>query len=147
MMTTGSFETKSPKETEALGKRVAGELAAGDVVGLIGELGSGKTCFVRGVAGGLGSEGLIKSPSFTIINIYEGGRLPLHHIDLYRIARTGEFFDTGVEEYIYGEGVSVIEWADNVPGLLERCDLVIRFSHRGDDLREIEIKRRGAGEG
>ena len=89
MMTTGSFETKSPEETEALGKRVAGELVAGDVVGLIGELGSGKTCFVRGVAWGLGSEGLIKSPSFTIINIYEGGRLPLHHIDLYRIARTG----------------------------------------------------------
>lgn len=138
------FTTASPEETEALGQRLSKELEEGERVALVGELGGGKTRFVRGVARGLGSKGFIKSPSFTIINIYEGGRIPLYHIDLYRIGRAGELFETGVEEYIYGRGISIIEWADKAPAILDDCTLVIRFSHAGEERRVIEITR-GAG--
>ena len=133
------YKSHNPGETEEIGSTLAKTLSKGDRVGLVGELGSGKTCFVRGLARGLGSEGYIKSPSFTMINIYEGGRLPLYHIDLYRIGRQEEFEETGLEEYIYGGGVSVIEWADNVPGLLDRCNLVVKFSYMGETEREIEV--------
>ena len=138
------FKTASPEETEELGEKLSKELKEGDRVALVGELGGGKTRFVRGVARGLGSKGFIKSPSFTIINIYEGGRLPLYHIDLYRIGRADELFEAGVEEYIYGKGISIIEWADKVPALLEDSTLVIRFSYAGETRRVVEVAP-GAG--
>lgn len=138
------YTTGSPEETEALGERLSKELNEGDRVALVGELGGGKTRFVRGVARGLGSKGFIKSPSFTIINIYEGGRLPLYHIDLYRISRAGDVFETGIEEYIYGKGISIIEWADKAPAILDDCTLVISFSHAGETRRTIEVAL-GAG--
>lgn len=141
---SGVYTTGSPEETEELGVKLSKELKDGDRVALVGELGGGKTRFVRGVARGLGSKGFIKSPSFTIINIYEGGRLPLYHIDLYRIGRAEELFETGVEEYIYGKGISIIEWADKAPAVLDDCTLVVRFSHAGEERRVIEITR-GAG--
>ncbi len=140
--------THSPEETEALGWEFSRKLLPGDIVGLVGELGSGKTCFVRGVAKGLGVRGNVKSPSFTIINILEreerrGEINRLHHIDLYRIRSADDFYDAGLEEYIYGKGISVIEWADKFPELLEVCTIVIRFSYMGEKVREIVIQRRG----
>lgn len=131
-------ETASPEETEALAAGLAGGLRPGDCVGLIGELGSGKTCFVKGLARGLGAQGYIKSPSFTIINIYEGGRLPLYHIDLYRLSGMEEFREAGLEDYIYGNGVSVIEWVDRAPELIKDCALIVRFSYKGETLRGVE---------
>jgi len=140
--------THSPEETEALGWEFSRKLLPGDIVGLVGELGSGKTCFVRGVAKGLGVRGNVKSPSFTILNIHEreegrGEINRLYHIDLYRIKNTEEFYDAGFEEYIYGKGISVIEWADKFPELLEVCTIVIRFSYLDERVREIIIQRRG----
>ena len=145
-----SFTTNSPEETEALGRELAGGLKPGDVVALTGELGSGKTCFVQGLAKGLGITGYTKSPSFTIVNVYKGGkggrggRLPLYHIDLFRIGGGGELDGLGLEEYIYGEGVSVIEWADRAIEILPERAIVVRFSYKGETERSIEFERRGA---
>lgn len=135
------YKTESPEETEALGEQISEELSEGDCVGLIGELGSGKTHFVRGLAKGLGSKGFIKSPSFTIINIYDGGRAPLFHIDLYRISNIEEIYEAGLEEYIYGKGISVIEWADKLPSLLRECTMIVRFSYSGETGRTIHVER------
>jgi len=140
--------TASPEETEALGAELAKGFKAGDIVGLCGELGAGKTCLVRGIADGLGFKGYVKSPSFTIIHIYnggdggEGGRLPLYHIDLYRIRSERELIDAGIEEYIYGKGVSVIEWADKSPEVLKRCGVILILSVLSNDRREITIERK-----
>jgi len=138
--------TRSPEETEALGERLSAKLKEGDRVALIGDLGGGKTRFVRGIARGLGSRGFIKSPSYTIMNIYQGGRLPLFHIDLYRIGGEDEFFFSGLEEFIYGDGVSVIEWAERHPALIRDCMYVITFKYLGEDEREIGIEKCGVTE-
>lgn len=138
--------TRSPEETESLGERLSATLKEGDRVALIGDLGGGKTRFVRGIAKGLGSRGFIKSPSFTIMNIYQGGRLPLYHIDLYRIGGDDEFFFSGLEEFIYGKGVSVIEWAERHPALIRDCMYVITFKYLGEHEREIIIEERGVTE-
>lgn len=133
--------TRSPEETERLGAGFASGLGAGSVVGLIGELGAGKTRFVRGMAEGLGSRGFVKSPSFTIVNIYEGGRLPLYHMDLYRIGLSDEFYEAGLEEFIYGEGISVIEWADKLPSLLSGCTHLVRLGPGAtEDERLVSIE-------
>ncbi|MEE9614440.1 MAG: tRNA (adenosine(37)-N6)-threonylcarbamoyltransferase complex ATPase subunit type 1 TsaE [Thermodesulfobacteriota bacterium] len=139
------FTTGSPEETEELGEEFSKELSPGDVVGLTGELGSGKTCFTRGVACGLGIKGYVKSPSFTIMHVYEGGRLPLYHIDLYRIGDTRELSALGLDEYVYGEGVSVIEWAEKGGGseeLVPEGAVTVRFFYEGETERRIEIERR-----
>ncbi len=137
--------SSSPEETEALGAELAKGFKAGDIVGLCGELGAGKTCLVRGIAAGLGFKGYVKSPSFTIIHIYNGGedgRPPLYHIDLYRIRGERELVDAGIEEYIYGNGVSVIEWADKSPEVLKRCGVVLTLRVLSNDRREITIERK-----
>lgn len=137
-----SYTTNSAEETEALGAEFSKRLKPGDRVALVGELGGGKTCFVRGLARGLGERGYVKSPSFTIIHIYEGGRLPLYHIDLYRLGKIEEFAEAGLEEYVYSEGVSVIEWADKIPELVEECKFIVSFTHGGGETRTIEITSR-----
>ncbi len=119
---------------------MAVRLKAGDVVALVGELGSGKTCFVRGLAEGLGAAGSVKSPSYTIVNVYEGSGVTLYHVDLYRIASTEEFYGAGIDELINSAAVSVIEWADRVPALLEDATVTVRFSHAGEGERLIEIE-------
>lgn len=139
------YVTNSPEETETLGSELSNGFSGGERVGLIGDLGSGKTRLVRGIAKGLGSKGFIKSPSFTIINIYEGGRLPLYHIDLYRIGRFEEFHDAGLEEFIYGKGISVIEWVEKLPWLIKDCTVLIRLKYAGETGREIEVEHLGAG--
>ena len=140
---SGAHVTGSAEETEALGRSLSEGLKEGDVVGLVGELGAGKTCFVKGVALGLGSVGYIKSPSYTIINIYEGGRLPLYHMDLYRVSSPEEYDSIGLEEYIYSSGISVIEWVDNVVGLKDECTVLVTLKYaEAEGAREIEIMRR-----
>ncbi len=138
--------TKSPEETESLGAETAAGLQGGDIIGLLGELGGGKTCFVRGLARGLGVRGHVKSPSFNVLNIYEAGdgggeKLPLYHMDLYRLGGEGDFFEAGLEEYIYSEGISVIEWADKVPGLIEKCAVVVSFSYVNESHRRIKVEK------
>ena len=145
MEETFRYRTSSPEETERVGEALSSLLKEGDLVALIGELGGGKTRFVRGLAKGLGSKGFVKSPSFTIVNVYEGGRLPLYHIDLYRIGRASEFESAGLDELIYGHGVSAIEWADKAPELFRECRITVSFSYAGEFEREIEIRVKGAG--
>ena len=102
----------SAAETEALGEAWGREAASGLVIGLSGELGSGKTQLVKGLARGLGIPSRVHSPTFALINIYCGGRLALFHLDLYRLSSSGEFIGAGLEEYLHGRGVTVIEWAE-----------------------------------
>lgn len=134
-----TYRTDSPEATKKLGYELAKRLKAGDCVALTGELGSGKTQFVKGVAEGLDVNEYIKSPSFTIINIYESGTLPLYHIDLYRLGRPEDALETGLEEYIYGRGVCVIEWADKVPDMIPPHAISVRLKQAGGKERDIEI--------
>lgn len=140
MEETVKYLTSSPEETERLGEGLSEKLRAGDCVALTGELGGGKTSFARGMARGLGSKGGVKSPSFTILNIYEGGRLPLYHMDLYRIMGQEEFLFAGLDEFIHGNGAAVIEWAERAPSLLRDCRITVRFRYVSDTEREIEVR-------
>jgi tRNA threonylcarbamoyladenosine biosynthesis protein TsaE len=136
-----AYITHSPEETEEAGRKFSERLLAGSVVVLTGELGAGKTVFVKGIARGMGVKGYIKSPSFTIVNVYEEGRLPLYHIDLYRIERGIE--GLGLEEYIYGRGVAVIEWGEKAEAFLPEGAIRVRFFYEGEDARRIEVDSEG----
>ena len=133
--------TNSPEETEALGEMLAGRLEPGTVIAFTGDLGAGKTAFVRGLARGLGITERVTSPTFTIVNEYEGGRLPLFHFDMYRLGSADELFDIGWEDYLARGGVCAVEWSENVSDALEEgCLRVdIRRGER-DDQRRITIK-------
>lgn len=132
------INTSSPEETARVGKSLGAILRAGDVICLNGDLGAGKTCFAQGVACGLEVDGPVTSPTFTLINEYQG-RLPLYHMDVYRLADSLEMEDLGYEEYFYGDGVTLVEWAERVKELLpeERLDITINRCPEGEDLREI----------
>ena len=111
--------THSPAETEALGARLAEALDAGRVVAFTGDLGAGKTAFVSGMARALGVEERVTSPTFTIVNEYEGGRLPLFHFDMYRLGDADELFHIGWEDYLARGGICAVEWSENVADALE----------------------------
>ena len=113
------FVTHSREETEALGARLADALAEGRVVAFTGDLGAGKTAFVSGMARALGVEERVTSPTFTIVNEYEGGRLPLFHFDMYRLDSADELFHIGWEDYLARGGVCAVEWSENVTGAIE----------------------------
>ena len=108
------YVSNSPAETEALGAALADKLKPGTVVAFSGDLGAGKTAFVRGMARGLGITERVTSPTFTIVNEYEGGRLPLFHFDMYRLGSSDELFDIGWEDYLVRGGVCAVEWSENV---------------------------------
>jgi len=110
-----TFISNSPAETEAIGRQVAENIGVGSVLALKGELGSGKTLFVKGVAAGLGSSADVTSPTFTILHEYRGGRLPVYHFDLFRIENPQSLARLGLDDYFFGDGISVIEWADRFP--------------------------------
>ena len=119
--------THSPAETEALGARLAEALDAGRVVAFTGDLGAGKTAFVSGMARALGVEERVTSPTFTIVNEYEGGRLPLFHFDMYRLGSADELFDIGWEDYLARKGVCAVEWSENVSDALEEGTLSVEI--------------------
>ena len=121
------FLTRSEEETEALGQRLAAVLSPGAVVAYEGGLGMGKTAFTRGVAKGLGYTGRVTSPTFTIVNEYEGGRLPLFHFDMYRLPDADALFDIGWEDYLAREGVCAVEWSEQVRQALPAQTIYIRF--------------------
>ncbi|MGB9803152.1 MAG: tRNA (adenosine(37)-N6)-threonylcarbamoyltransferase complex ATPase subunit type 1 TsaE [Desulfofundulus sp.] len=138
------WRTRSPGETEEFGRLLASILLPGDVLCLYGDLGAGKTVLARGIARGLGITRPVTSPTFTLINEYSG-RLPLYHMDVYRLGGSGEMADLGYEEYFYGEGVTVLEWAGRVEEVLpsERLDIYFKGFQGEPDLREIHIIPRG----
>ena len=113
------YITNSAEETEALGARLGERLEPGAVIAFTGDLGAGKTAFTRGLAQGLGIVDRVTSPTFTIVNEYEGGRLPLFHFDMYRLGSSDELFDIGWEEYLARGGVCAVEWSENVADALE----------------------------
>jgi tRNA threonylcarbamoyladenosine biosynthesis protein TsaE len=134
--------TDGPEETRAFGAALAERLPRRAVVGLYGELGTGKTCLVKGIAEGLGIEASrIRSPTFTILRTYSEGRRPLHHFDAYRVQTPDEFVELGFEEYAYDdpEGITCIEWAGRVESLLPPSTLRLTLRHEGADRRRIAL--------
>ncbi|MBM6925163.1 tRNA (adenosine(37)-N6)-threonylcarbamoyltransferase complex ATPase subunit type 1 TsaE [Pseudoflavonifractor phocaeensis] len=132
--------TNSSAETEAVGAALAEGLEPGAVIAFTGDLGAGKTAFTRGLARGLGVEERITSPTFTIVNEYDGGRLPLFHFDMYRLASAEELFDIGWEDYLARGGVCAVEWSENIQEALEEGTIRVDI-RRGDhdDQRIITI--------
>ena len=109
------FLTHSPEETELMGETLAKKLMGGEILAYRGDLGAGKTAFTRGLARGLGISDRVTSPTYTIVNEYEGGRLPLFHFDMYRLDSSDDLFDIGWEDYLLRGGVCAVEWSENVP--------------------------------
>jgi tRNA threonylcarbamoyladenosine biosynthesis protein TsaE len=136
------IETTSEKETFELGKRLGQQAAPGDVYTLEGDLGVGKTIFTKGFAEGLEIKEAISSPTFTIVQVYEDGRLPFYHFDVYRIGDVEEMDEIGFEDYVYGQGVSMIEWANLIEEILpenRRNILIEKDLEKGFDYRKITI--------
>ena len=134
------YITNGEAETEALGARLGQTIGAGTVIAYTGDLGAGKTAFTRGLARGLNIPERVTSPTFTIVNEYEGGRLPLFHFDMYRLGSSDELFDIGWEDYLARGGVCAVEWSENVEDALD--DQTIRVDiRRGetDDQRRITL--------
>ena len=142
---TWTVETKSPEETMALGRRLGRTARPGDVVALVGELGSGKTHLVKGVAEGIGAASAreVTSPSFILCRRYLDGRLPFHHLDAYRLGGTRDLEGIGAEEMLWGEGLSVLEWADRAPRILPADHLEIRLEVTGEQKRRLTFQRHG----
>ncbi len=137
------YETFSPEETRELGRKIGAEATPGSVYTLMGDLGVGKTVFTQGIAEGLEIEEAICSPTFTIVQVYEEGRMPFYHFDVYRIGDIEEMDEIGYEDYFYGEGVCMIEWANLIEEILpeHRWDISIEKDlEKGFDYRKIIIK-------
>ena len=137
----------SEEETLRLGRVVAGGFKGGELILLEGDLGLGKTVFAKGIAEGLGiSRDEVTSPSFTIVQEYEGGRFPMFHVDLYRIEGIEEISTLGVEEILAGGGIVVVEWGDKLPPYLRRDAITVRFRDVGEGSRQIEILPSGSND-
>ncbi len=123
----------NPEQTEALGREWAQDAVPGLVIGLCGDLGAGKTRLVKGLAAGLGITGRVQSPTFALVNVHESGRLPLAHIDLYRLETLDQIYGAGLEDFLQPQGITVIEWADRwfgaSPGLKPLTPLPSRYRH------------------
>lgn len=136
------YETYSAKETAELGRRLGKEAKVGEVYTLIGDLGVGKTVFTKGIAEGLGITEPVNSPTFTIVQVYDTGRMPFYHFDVYRIGDIEEMDEIGYEDYFYGEGLTMIEWANLIEEILpkKRKDIVIEKDlEKGFDYRKITV--------
>jgi tRNA threonylcarbamoyladenosine biosynthesis protein TsaE len=134
-----TFVSESPEQTRGIGERLAARLGPGDVVACVGDLGAGKTCFIQGLARGLGVTSEVTSPTFVLVNQYRG-RVPLYHLDAYRTVRLTELVDIGVEEMLHGDGVTVVEWADKLVPLLPPRTITVTIAGLGDEPRHITIK-------
>jgi tRNA threonylcarbamoyladenosine biosynthesis protein TsaE len=143
-MTRGARLARSVEETQALGEEIGAALGPGSIVACVGELGAGKTCFLQGVARGLGVTSNVTSPTFVLVNVYRG-RMPVYHLDAYRTDSLAEVLDLGLEEMLEGEGVTLIEWADKVLPLLPARSIIVRIEGLGDETRRIDVEEPGAG--
>lgn len=140
------IETNSEKETWDLGFRLGEKACAGQVYTLVGDLGVGKTIFTKGLAKGLGIEEPVSSPTFTIVQIYEEGRLPFYHFDVYRIGDVEEMYDIGIDEYLFGDGVCLIEWPSRIEEILpDTCEniWIEKDLEKGFDYRRITCDKEG----
>jgi tRNA threonylcarbamoyladenosine biosynthesis protein TsaE len=135
-----TFISNSPGETEAFGRQFAGNLKPGDVLALVGELGGGKTQFVKGLAAAIGAITPVTSPTFTLLHEYSGGRLPIYHFDFFRVEDRESAERLGVDDYFFGDGVSVIEWADRFPDLIPENARWISFETKSETQRGITAK-------
>lgn len=134
------YITNSEAETEALGAEIAQTLPDGSVVAFYGELGSGKTAFVRGMARGMGIDALVNSPTFTIVNEYIGAERKLFHFDMYRLGSADELYDIGWEDYLARNGICAVEWSENVADAFEGDEVVITFRKLSEVSREITVE-------
>ena len=135
-----TFISNSASETEAVGRQFVKELNAGSILALKGELGSGKTQFTKGLVAGLGSSLPVTSPTFTIIHEYPGGRLPVYHFDFFRLEDRESVAQLGLDDYFFGDGVSVIEWADRFPELIPKQARWILFEIKSESTRMISTR-------
>ena len=133
------FLTNSPAETEAVGIALGKVLQPGTILAYKGDLGAGKTAFTRGLARGLGCDDMVTSPTYTIVNEYLSGRLPLFHFDMYRLASSDDLWDIGWEDYLERDGVCAVEWSENVEDALEGA-IIITIEKLGEDTRRITIE-------
>ena len=133
------FITRSTEETELLGERLGRLLRGGEIIAFSGGLGAGKTAFTRGLARGLEIPMRVTSPTYTIVNEYTGGRLPLFHFDMYRLGSEDELFDIGWEDYLRRGGVCAVEWSENVRGAMEDA-ILVHIDRISDEVRQITIE-------
>ena len=133
------FITHSPEETEALGAALAQKLLPGAVIAYRGDLGAGKTAFTRGLARGLGIKDPVTSPTYTIVNEYLDGRLPLFHFDMYRLASSEDLWDIGWEDYLLRGGICAVEWSENVADAMEE-PIIVTIQKTGEDSRRITME-------
>lgn len=135
-----TFISNSPEETESFGRQFAGAVKAGEVLALVGDLGSGKTVFVKGLGAALGCNAAVTSPTFTLIHEYSGGRLPIYHFDFFRVEDREVAKRLGLDDYFFGDGVSVVEWADKFPELIPEKARWISFETKSETQRSITTK-------
>ena len=133
------FTTHSPQETEALGQKLGQALPAGTVIAYRGDLGAGKTAFTRGLARGLGITDPVTSPTYTIVNEYTSGRLPLFHFDMYRLHSADDLFDIGWDDYLERQGICAVEWSENVEEAMENA-LTVTIQKLGEETRKITLE-------
>ena len=133
------FLTHSPEETEKIGAELARTLFPGAVIAFRGDLGAGKTAFTRGLARGLGCRETVTSPTYTIVNEYLSGRMPLFHFDMYRLSSSDELFDIGWEDYLERGGVCAVEWSENVADALDGA-ITVTIEKLGEDCRKITVE-------
>lgn len=139
------YETYSPEETHELGKKIGENALPGQVYTLVGDLGVGKTVFTQGIAAGLDIKEPVSSPTFTIVQVYEEGRMPFYHFDVYRIGDIQEMDEIGYEDYFYGEGLCMIEWANLIEEILPETRFEVAIEkdlEHGFDYRKIIIRER-----
>ena len=134
-----TFETNSPEETEAIGSALGKIISPGTVIAYRGDLGAGKTAFTRGLAKGLGCSEIVTSPTYTIVNEYLGGRIPLFHFDMYRLRCSDDLFDIGWEDYLDRGGVCAVEWSENVDDAMEDA-IYITIEKLGEESRRITLE-------
>jgi len=135
-----TFISNSPTETEAIGRRLAEHISVGSILALKGDLGSGKTSFVKGLVAGLDSSASVTSPTFTILHEYRGGRLPVYHFDFFRVQDRQSVERLGLDDYFFGDGLSVIEWADRFPKFIPEQARWILFETKSENQRAITLQ-------
>lgn len=135
------YISNSPADTKNIARELSKTLCGGEVIAFFGDLGSGKTCFVSGLAEGLGYKGEVSSPTFAIVNEYSGGMLNLFHFDMYRITGWNDLYSTGYFEYSESDGVLAVEWSENIENALPKNAIRITFKTLSDTKREITVRR------